>query len=488
MTTNPSLCPNPSRSQKEGGFALLLVFLLAAVVAFTLYQQLPRVAFESARNKEQILMDRGNQYKRAIELFYTVNKRYPAKIEELESTNDKRYLRRRYKDPMTGSDEWRLVHTNGSFLTDSLVQKPPAQNASNGQPVNGQLPGAGPLGTNVMNTNGSPAAVDSTGQATPVAVNPAVLRRPSDRALPQELAGFSGAQPNPSAFDPNDPRTYPPITLQTPQNPQPGQPVQPGQTLQQQLTQGQFGQGQFVPNQGVQGPATQGQPPSGQFVLPGFGGQGNVQTAIQSAFPSNVPGQVPGQTNQVTIGPDGQLVPMNPFPQGGQQPFQQPNPFPQGGQQPFQQPNPFPQGGQPPFQQPNPFQPSQPNPFQQQAPTAVPQPQLPNQALQAINDQLLRPNQNQIVPGNGGTQGPPGIAGVATTFKGPSIKAYRERLKYEEWEFVFQPAATQPVQTQQPQNQQQNPGQPQIQTPLGQQPMQQPGLPGLLNTPTIIRP
>jgi type II secretory pathway pseudopilin PulG len=77
----------------EGGFALLVIFLIAATVAFTMYQELPRAAFESARDKEQLLMDRGNQYKRAIQVYYAVNKRYPAELKDLENTNDKRFLR-----------------------------------------------------------------------------------------------------------------------------------------------------------------------------------------------------------------------------------------------------------------------------------------------------------------------------------------------------------------------------------------------------------
>src|SRR5579871_5301218 len=151
-------------ARRESGFALLVIFLIAAAVAFTMYRELPRAAFESARDKEQLLMDRGNQYKRAIQVFYAVNKRYPQDIKDLENTNDKRFLRRRYLDPMTGKDEWRLIHTNGSFLTDSLVTKPPTQNASNGLPGAGQTPGGGPLGSNNMNT--APA---SAGAANPAA-------------------------------------------------------------------------------------------------------------------------------------------------------------------------------------------------------------------------------------------------------------------------------------------------------------------------------
>ena len=114
----------PARRESQQGFALLLVFLMAAIIALMLYQQLPRVAFESEREKEQLLIDRGEQYTRAIQLYYIANNRqYPTSIDDLEK-REKRFLRRRYVDPFTGKDEWRIIHTNGGFLTDSLVQKP----------------------------------------------------------------------------------------------------------------------------------------------------------------------------------------------------------------------------------------------------------------------------------------------------------------------------------------------------------------------------
>ena len=112
----------PTRRDSERGYALLMVFLMAAIIALMLYQQLPRVAFESEREKEQLLIDRGEQYIRAIQLYYLANNRqYPTSIDDLEK-RDKRFLRRRYIDPYTGKDEWRIIHGNGAFLTDSLVQ------------------------------------------------------------------------------------------------------------------------------------------------------------------------------------------------------------------------------------------------------------------------------------------------------------------------------------------------------------------------------
>ena len=62
-----------SKPEGERGFALLIVFLLAAAVAVMLYQQMPRVAFESQREKEQLLIDRGQQYIRGIQLLSLIH-------------------------------------------------------------------------------------------------------------------------------------------------------------------------------------------------------------------------------------------------------------------------------------------------------------------------------------------------------------------------------------------------------------------------------
>src|SRR3569833_723858 len=79
----------------ESGSALLMIFAMAAVVAITLYTDIPRVAFEAQRDKEQLLIDRGEEYQRAVTLFVHKFNRYPASMEELENTNGQRFLRRR---------------------------------------------------------------------------------------------------------------------------------------------------------------------------------------------------------------------------------------------------------------------------------------------------------------------------------------------------------------------------------------------------------
>ncbi len=181
--------------KSESGYALLLVLLMAAIIAINLYMEAPRIAFQAQRQKEQMLMERGEQYKRAIGLFLRTNKntRWPATIEELESYNNRRFLRHRYIDPMTGKDEWRLVHISNGVLTDSVTNKKKDDQQDH------------------LSKNGSVAelagiaGLDSTGQP---GVNAANRRRASEGGsqvgpdgqpipggAPQPIAGSPGAFP-----------------------------------------------------------------------------------------------------------------------------------------------------------------------------------------------------------------------------------------------------------------------------------------------------
>ena len=130
--------------------------------------------------------------------------------------NSLRFLRRRFVDPFTGKDEWRIIHTNGGFLTDSLVQKPPTDS---------QGKQSGNTTTNATNSTNSPDE--------PPQVNAAVLQRPSDRPLtPTGFGQPSGVQQDQSGQQLNTP--LPPITLQPP----PGQSAAlPPITLQSGLNQ-----------------------------------------------------------------------------------------------------------------------------------------------------------------------------------------------------------------------------------------------------------
>ena len=432
-----------ARKDGERGFALLLVFLMAAAVALLLYQQMPRVAFESEREKEQLLQDRGHEYVRGIQLYYIAFKKYPTKIEDLENTNNKRFLRRRFIDPMTGKDEWRLIHVNGAGqLMDSVVQKPPASPTANGQDPNnpsgspGNGTGTAPGSSNGSGTNAGTSTGTSPGTSTgtgtdgpPPDVNAAVLRRPSDRIVVPP----GGITP-PGAVDPNDPRYWPPATTWTPNQTANGQGQQgttqfPGQQFQGQQFQGQPGSSQ--PYQGQNGT----QPYPGQQIQ---GQQYPGQTGtLPGGFQPGLPGQLPFQpgTNQFQQGTNQFQNGVNQFPQGNNQNnnlnqgFGIQNGGVQGGVVP---------GGGVYGQSP------QGNP-QMGTIGSIPG-GLPgsgstsggpgsNNALGMIQNLLTTPQQPQN--GNMTAIGSGGLAGVASMYKAPSIKIYKDRQKYNEWEFIF---------------------------------------------------
>jgi len=109
MKLHPSLLRKASRCTQEG-YVLIVMLLFLTLMAIGLTAMAPAIAQRVRREREIELIHRGKQYARAIRLFYRKFGRYPVRLEELENTNNIRFLRRRYKDPMTAGGEWRLIH------------------------------------------------------------------------------------------------------------------------------------------------------------------------------------------------------------------------------------------------------------------------------------------------------------------------------------------------------------------------------------------
>lgn len=101
----------------EAGFMLVFVVVLAALMLIALAVAAPIVAKDLRRDKEVESEHRAQQYVRAIRLYYRKNKTYPVSIDALENTNNVRYLRKRYVDPLTGKDDWRIIHVGENKTT-----------------------------------------------------------------------------------------------------------------------------------------------------------------------------------------------------------------------------------------------------------------------------------------------------------------------------------------------------------------------------------
>jgi type II secretory pathway pseudopilin PulG len=110
---------------------LALMIIFAAVIV-------PSITFEIRRDREEEMIHRGVQYSRAIRAYYRKYGRYPVRLEDLETTNNnQRFLRKRYKDPLTGQD-FKLLHFGEVQLTLG----------------GGMIPGASALGTPAGALNG----------------------------------------------------------------------------------------------------------------------------------------------------------------------------------------------------------------------------------------------------------------------------------------------------------------------------------------------
>ncbi len=258
------------KRHREGGYALLLVCALAASIAVMLYMESPRVAFEAQRDKEQLLIDRGEQYTRAVQLYVRKYNRFPADIAALENTQSIRFLRKQYVDPMTGKSEWRLIHVGpGGVFTDSLVHKPKKEtNAPQTFITELQQIGGG----------GAPTGAEGANLAT--------RRRPSDGPSGQGdpfNPGSGQSQSSGQQQSGQTPTTGPVMVL-------PDGRIVPATASGQPLSAGGLppGQGQMLPPGGQLPTGTGVQNAAGQFGFPTQGANG-----LPSGFQNQANG-VPG--------------------------------------------------------------------------------------------------------------------------------------------------------------------------------------------------
>jgi len=123
------------RRRSERGYILITLILFVALIAVAAMVMLPVVAFQVKRDREEELIHRGVQYSRAMKHFVKKFGRYPTRLEDLENTNQVRFLRKRYKDPITGKD-FKLLHLGE-------VQMSFGAGIAGATPAGGLNPGAG---------------------------------------------------------------------------------------------------------------------------------------------------------------------------------------------------------------------------------------------------------------------------------------------------------------------------------------------------------
>ena len=144
-----------ARRQRDGGYLLLAILLMMALMIIAATIVAPRVVQQIKRDREEEMIHRGTEYARAIKKYYKKFGRYPATLEQLDNTNQIRFLRKRYKDPLTKDGKWRLLNY-GDIATLLNTAAPGTPAAALASQAGGLTPG-GALTTGASSSGlGSP--------------------------------------------------------------------------------------------------------------------------------------------------------------------------------------------------------------------------------------------------------------------------------------------------------------------------------------------
>jgi type II secretory pathway pseudopilin PulG len=163
------------RLKNQRGYILLVLMFFVAALAIASLAMVQNISMQMKRDREEELIHRGVQYSRAVRRYFKKFGRYPTRIEDLENTNNIRFLRKRYKDPMTGKD-FKLLHMTDvqvSFNPGAASMLPPTAeaNVSADQPVQAGAPNAAPGPAAAPNappgsmTASTPLAANQSGDA-----------------------------------------------------------------------------------------------------------------------------------------------------------------------------------------------------------------------------------------------------------------------------------------------------------------------------------
>jgi len=150
------------RGSGEHGYILIALILFVALLAIAMTAMAPVISQQVKRDREEELIHRGVQYSRAIKHYVKKFGRYPTKLEDLENTNNVRFLRKRYKDPITGKD-FKILHMGdvqmsfgaGIAGATSAASLAAASQASSGASGNNAFGGSSGFGNSTFGNNSS---------------------------------------------------------------------------------------------------------------------------------------------------------------------------------------------------------------------------------------------------------------------------------------------------------------------------------------------
>jgi len=148
-------------NHQQQGYVLLVLLLFMAMLSIGMLVIMEGVEFQIRRDREEELIHRGVEYSRAVRKYVKQFGRYPTSIEALENSNNLRFLRKRYKDPITKRDFKVLYYGDPETFTQNAPLAVPGTRSP-------QPPTAMPRPTAAPSPESLPsiAAADSQGVST----------------------------------------------------------------------------------------------------------------------------------------------------------------------------------------------------------------------------------------------------------------------------------------------------------------------------------
>jgi type II secretory pathway pseudopilin PulG len=215
-TDKDNICMNLQGQDRTGsrGYAMAALLVSLGVMSILMTVALPVWRQAATREKEAELVFRGEQYARAIGLFQRkFGGAFPPSVDLLV---EQKFLRKKYKDPMTPDGEFQILYQNSAAAVQALQGGPAVGAAQPGGTLmptgrTSQTPQSQPTGSTTTTTTGSRPPIGPQGGVIGV----------SSRSKEKSIRLYKGRdQYDQWQF------VYTPVTLQPGA---PGAPLQPGQ-------------------------------------------------------------------------------------------------------------------------------------------------------------------------------------------------------------------------------------------------------------------
>lgn len=181
---------------------LLVLLLMISLMAIAALVALTPIKSQIQREREDEMLHRGTEYRRAIKKYFKKFNRYPSKLEDLDSSNNTRFLRKHFKDPVNKNQDFKLVHYGdpGVLLNAGGLGAVPGLASPQGSPL-----GVGPTAGTALGAQLGALAQQSAQQNFNGAAQSPLGNPPADPGSPDANSGGAyGANSGAATSGPGD--------------------------------------------------------------------------------------------------------------------------------------------------------------------------------------------------------------------------------------------------------------------------------------------